>query len=87
VNKYCPLWREEIWPISPTFYKRFYAKILALKIVPNKNVSTKKLCAKLSYEKAVHKMLVKLTHGKQTTTTTICKSKSKSKWSVKEDGG
>jgi hypothetical protein len=46
--------------ISPTFYTRIYANIL----VPIKSLtftaSTKKLCANLFYEKATHKMLVKM---------------------------
>jgi hypothetical protein len=49
--------------ISPTFYERNCANFLA----PIKNLiftsSTKKLCTKLSYEKAARKMLVKLTLG------------------------
>jgi hypothetical protein len=49
--------------ISPTFYKRICANILAPIKSLTFTVSTKKLCAKLSYEKAAHKMLVKLTPG------------------------
>jgi hypothetical protein len=45
--------------------RSFCANILTPKNVQTENVSTKQLCAKLSYEKAVHKMLVKLTPGKQ----------------------
>ncbi len=50
--------------ISPTFYERNCADFLA----PIKSLtftsSTKKLCAKLLYEKAAWKMLVKLTPGR-----------------------
>jgi hypothetical protein len=44
--------------ISPTFYKRICANILAPKKSLTFTASTKKLRAKLSYEKAVRKMLV-----------------------------
>ncbi len=36
------------------------------KVIQTQNVSTKKLCAKLLYEKGVRKMLVKLTPGQLT---------------------
>jgi hypothetical protein len=49
--------------ILPTFYKRICANILALIKSLTFTASTKKLRAKLLYEKAVHKMLVKLTLG------------------------
>jgi hypothetical protein len=49
--------------ISPTFNKRICANILAPKKSLTFTASTKKLCAKLSYEKAACKMLVKLTPG------------------------
>jgi hypothetical protein len=49
--------------MSPTFYERICANILAPKKVQTLNVSTKNLRAKLLYEKAARKMLVKLTPG------------------------
>jgi hypothetical protein len=39
----------------------FLRRYFCAKIVQTLNLSTKKICAKLSYEKAAHKMLVKLT--------------------------
>jgi hypothetical protein len=42
---------------------RFFPNILLPKEVQTLNVSTKKLCEKLSYEKAERKMLVKFTPG------------------------
>jgi hypothetical protein len=47
--------------ISPTFYKRICANILAPRKSLTFSASTKKLRAKLTYKKAVRKMLVKLT--------------------------
>jgi hypothetical protein len=41
----------------------FASKFLHQKNFPTLNVSTKKLCVKLWYEKAARKMLVKLTPG------------------------
>jgi hypothetical protein len=52
-----------LWSISPTFYERICANILVSKKVQTFNVSTKKLRAKLLYEKAPRKMLVKLRPG------------------------
>ncbi len=53
----------EIWcQFHQHFKSSFYAGIIAPK-KSNLNVSTKKLCAKLSYEKVTCKMLVKLTTG------------------------
>jgi hypothetical protein len=51
--------------ISPTYYVQLLRRYICAKKVQTLNLSTKKLCAKLSYEKAVHKMLVKLTPGRQ----------------------
>ncbi len=47
--------------ISPTFYERNCTNCLAYIKCLTFTSSTKKLCAKLSYKKAVCKMLVKLT--------------------------
>jgi hypothetical protein len=55
--------KKREWSISPTFYERICANILAPKRAQTYNVSTKKLRAKFSYEKAARKMLVKLTPG------------------------
>jgi hypothetical protein len=49
------------WSISPIFYERICPNILALTNVQTKILSTNKPRAKLSMEKAGHKMLVKLT--------------------------
>jgi hypothetical protein len=51
---------EDLWLISPTFYQRICANFLAPKSLTYTS-STKELCAKLLYEKAASKMLVKLT--------------------------
>ncbi len=49
--------------ISPTLYERICANILAQIKSLSFSASTKKLSAKLTYEKAARKMLVKLTPG------------------------
>ncbi len=49
--------------ISPTYYLQLLRRYFCAKKVQTLNLSTKKLCAKLSYEKAARKMLVKLTTG------------------------
>jgi hypothetical protein len=49
--------------ISPTFYRRNCANILAQIKSLTFTASTKKLRAKLSYKKGTYKMLVKLTPG------------------------
>jgi hypothetical protein len=49
-------------PNCGQFHQKFLSAF-APKKVQTKNVSTKKLCAKLWYEKAARKMLVKLTPG------------------------
>ncbi len=50
--------------ILPTFYEHICTNILAQIKSLTFTASIKKLCAKLSYEKAARKMLVKLTHGR-----------------------
>ncbi len=52
---------DHLMSISPTFYKRLCAYILAPIKCLTFTASTKKLRAKLSYEKAARNMLVKLT--------------------------
>ncbi len=51
------------WSISPTVYQRICANFFAPKKNLTYTTSTKKLLAKLSYERATHKTLVKLTLG------------------------
>jgi hypothetical protein len=47
--------------ISPTFYEQHLHQNPFAKKLQTQTVSTQKLCKKLWYEKAVHKILVKLT--------------------------
>ncbi len=52
---------EHLESISPTHYEQLLHQYFCAKEVQTFNLSTKKLRAKISYEKATHKMFVKLT--------------------------
>ncbi len=80
------MWDWLLWSISPTFYERICANILASKKVQTLNVSTEKFWAKLSNEKGACKMLVKLTSGHSKVLSAFAigftQSKTKSDWST-----